>query len=212
MQNVHVEVVSDNRIKLAVRSDSNKRLFAKMTLHVHSGSLSSSSCERSSPEVVLDVAAYGEHPQCIQTMWNAVDDWVIRSSNFHSLFELYGHFTEPHPIFSVVGFDARSSHPIANFAKHVADFRNCSRYFPKEHLVDMFGEAFGAVAFAELVKLLRSYRFDIRSQEVNIAMPKDMYMVSYPFTLPYRKQMNFSVKKKSASSSAESYINYVRTV
>jgi DNA (cytosine-5)-methyltransferase 1 len=44
------------------------------------------------------------------------------------------------------------------------------------------------------VKLLRSYRFDIRCHETNIAIPKGIYMVSYPFTLPFGKQMNFSVK------------------
>jgi DNA (cytosine-5)-methyltransferase 1 len=127
-------------------------------------------------------------------MWNAVDDWVIKSSNFHSLFELYGHFTEPHPIFSIIEFQKYSDHPIVEFAKHVADFDNCSRYFPREHLTSLFGVKFGVNNFVELVKTLRRYRFDIRCYEINIAIPKDVYMVSYPFTLPFGKQMNFSVK------------------
>ena len=127
-------------------------------------------------------------------MWNAVDDWVIRSSNFHSLFELYGHFTEPHPVFKISKFEVKTDTPIAQFARHAADFSNCSKYFPRNHLTQLFGIRFGTSNFVELVKMLRGYRFDIRCHETNIAIPKDVYMVAYPFTLPFGKQMNFSVK------------------
>jgi DNA (cytosine-5)-methyltransferase 1 len=111
------------------------------------------------------------------------------------LFELYGHFTEPHPIFSIVQFKTFASHPIAKFAEHTSDFNNCSRYFKNSHLLQMFGDAFGTKVFTELVEILRGYRFDIRCNETNVAIPKGIYMVAYPFTLPHRRQMNFSVRK-----------------
>lgn len=190
--NVSVKV-DGNIAKISIRADSSRKLFAKMVMEI--GKTEESIFDdHSEPEAILDVSVYGESEYTIQTMWNAIDDWVIRSSNFHSLFELYGHFTEPHPVFKITKFTTKSEAPIADFAKHVANFQNCSKYFPRQHLTTLFGVRFGTSNFIDLVKMLRSYRFDIRCHETNIAMPKDVYMVSYPFTLPFGKQMNFSVK------------------
>lgn len=186
-------VVEKNVARITVRSDRSRRLFAKIRIEIQQ-SPPGLFPELNVPDAVVEVAAYGEAEHTIQTMWNAVDDWVIRSSNFHSLFELYGHFTEPHPIFRIAEFKSYSNSPIVEFAKHVASFPNCSTYFPREHLTRLFGVRFRASNFVDLVKTLRSYRFDIRCHETNITMPKDVYMVSYPFTLPFGKQMNFAVR------------------
>jgi DNA (cytosine-5)-methyltransferase 1 len=185
-----------NHVAMTVHADSSKKRFATMKIEVNTaGQLTLFQPDLEVVDAIIDVTLYGEQPHCIQTMWNAIDDLVIRSSSFHSLFELYGHFTEPHPIFSIVKFDTYSDHPIAKFAKHVSNFNNCSRQFKKSHLTRMFGDAFGTHDFLELTEILRGYRFDIRCFEINIAMPRDVYMVSYPFTLPHRRQMNFSVRK-----------------
>jgi DNA (cytosine-5)-methyltransferase 1 len=182
-------------VKLTVRSDGSRKIFAKLKMEIFRDEAMLSNADSES-EAVLEVLVYGEAEFSIQTMWNAVDNWVINSSNFHSLFELYGHFTEPHPVFRITEFVTKSESPIAEFAKHIAKFENCSKYFPRTHLTNLFGVRFGTNNFIDLVKLLRSYRFDIRCQETNIALPKDVYMVSYPFTLPFGKQMNFSIKKR----------------
>jgi len=186
-------LVEGKKAKITVHADKSGKLFASMKIEI---------CQKqkmlfpemNATDASLEVIVCGVGEHTVQTMWNAVDDWVIRSTNFHSLFELYGHFTEPHPIFEILDFKTYSNHPIAEFAKHVSDFENCSRYFPREHLAKLFGLKFRTSSFVELVKMLRSYRFDIRCQETNITMPKDVYMVSYPFTLPFGKQMNFSVR------------------
>jgi DNA (cytosine-5)-methyltransferase 1 len=149
-------------------------------------------------DALLDIRLYGKEPHSIQTMWSAVDDWVIRSSNFHSLYELYGHFTEPHPVFSINDFKIFSKHPIAKFAIHASKFENCSRYFPRNHLVQMFGDVFDTSNFPQLARILREFRFDIRCHETNIAIAPHLYMVAYPFTLPFRKQMNFSVRVRKS--------------
>jgi len=190
--NVSVKTVG-SLAEISVRADDSNKLFAKMRIEIFQ-SEASLIREDEGPDAIVEVTTYGTSNHAIQTMWNAVDDWVIKSSNFHSLFELYGHFTEPHPIFRISEFNACTPAPIAEFAKHTSLFRNCSRYFPREHLTTLFGVRFGAGNFIELVKMLRSFRFDIRCHETNIAIPKDVYMVSYPFTLPFGKQMNFSVR------------------
>lgn len=190
--NTRVEV-DGNTARITVRADSSRKLFAKMKLEVCQRQMSLFGKE-GSPDACIEVAAYGIVPHTVQAMWNAVDDWVIRSSNFHSLFELYGHFTEPHPIFRVVEFKPFSDHSIVKFAEHVTNFENCSRHLPRKHLTSLFGVGFNATNFLGLVKTLRSFRYDIRCHETNATMPEDFYMVSYPFTLPFGKQMNFSIR------------------
>src|SRR5690606_29828889 len=119
-------------VSLSVKTDDSNEVFAKMALLVKQSS------RGDIPPLRLTATAYGRDPGTAQALWNAVDDWVRRTSDFHSLFELYGHFTEPHPLFDIESFVAVSDHPVALFAAHAADFRNCSRYFPKEHLVALF--------------------------------------------------------------------------
>lgn len=191
VKNVSVEA-GQQRTTLVVSADGSDRPFARMLLVLGSKELSRGLGDT----VELEVTAFGSAPHTVQTMWNAVDDWVIRSSNFHSLFELYGHFTEPHPMFQIRAFEPLADDPVARFAKHCSDFENCSRLFSRKHLIDLFGSTFGKSQFPELAEFLRRYRFDIRCVETNVAMPKNEYMVAYPFTLPERRQMNFAVKGK----------------
>ncbi len=180
-------------VSLRVDTDDSRKLFAKMVL------LLKQSTTGPLPPLKLTVVAYGLGSGTIQAMWNAVDCWVRRCSNFYSLFELYGHFTEPHPIFTVKSFEAKSSHPAARFAEHAANFANCSSYFPKSHLVGLFSSHLKTTDFNTIAEYLRKYRFDIRSQETNIAIAPDYYMVAYPFNLPSRRQMNFRIRKRATN-------------
>ena len=127
-------------------------------------------------------------------MWNAVDVWVKRCSSFRSLIELYGHFTEPHPIFQIKKFDLNTDSPVFQFAKYYMHFENCGVYADKELLLSMWKDKFGQDDFVELAKTLRTYRYDIRCHETNIAIPQGVFMVAYPFALPLDKQMNFNIK------------------
>ena len=187
--------VKGRAVTIKVYTDKSKKPFTKMVLSIMQSP--PSSWKKSQAEyVTLCVQAFGSSPLTAQAMWNAVDDWVMRSSDYHSLFELYGHFTEPHPIFSVTKFEAFSKHPIAIFAEHASQFTNCSRYFPKNHLVRLFGRILDTDDFAVIANYLRDFRFDIRSNETNLAIEADKYMVAYPFTLPRRKQMNFKLHSR----------------
>lgn len=183
-------------VTLRVFTDQSKAPFAKMTLSVMQTPPPNGKQPPERP-VILRVEAYGKGPSTIQAMWNAVDDWVMRSSDFHSLFELYGHFTEPYPMFSVDEFEVFSDHPIAAFAKHAAQFSNCSRFLPKDHIVQLFGHVLKTKDFTIIANFLRAFRFDIRSKETNLAIEEDKYMVAYPFTLPKRKQMNFKLHARA---------------
>lgn len=184
--NLVVRKIDDNNVKISVKTDKSRKKQAVLHLTIFDGV----NKERS---VGIEVSVFGESEFGVQAMWNAVDAWVKKSSNFYSLIELYGHFTEPHPIFQVDWFQNRSELPIFKFAQHCMNFNHCSVYFDKEHLLSMWGSTFDTNSFVNLEKLLRGYRFDLRSHETNIAIPDGVYMVAYPFTLPYDKQMNFYV-------------------
>jgi DNA (cytosine-5)-methyltransferase 1 len=187
-------------VKITVYSGESHNQFAKMRLEIFQSEIFLEDMF-ARPVVELEVTAYGKSQHSVQTMWNAVDDWVIKSSNFHSLIELYGHFTEPHPIFRIADIHMESDTIVSIFAKHAASFMNCSKYFPRQHLTKLFGMSYTDDIFIDLVRTLRGYRFDIRCHETNIAIPKDVYMVSYPFTLPFGKQMNFLVKQDHLGNS-----------
>lgn len=195
-KNVRVKKVNENEALVNVYAEDSDAVAAVLKLTVFDG-------VNKEREISLKVVLYGDTEYGVQTMWNAVDLWVKESSNFYSLIELYGHFTEPHPIFRVDSFENRSELPIYKFAEHCMNFENCSIYFKKEHLLSMWGETFDKNSFIELEKLLRGYRFDIRSHETNIAIPQGVYMVAYPFTLPYDKQMNFFVHDREDEDGQE---------
>lgn len=145
--------------------------------------------------ITLRVIVKGNDEQDIQTMWNAVDAWVKKCSSFRSLIELYGHFTEPHPIFKVIDFEVKTNLPAFQFAKYYMDFAKCGVYEDKSVLLSLWKDKFKTEKFVELARILRSYRYDIRCHETNIAIPQGVYMVAYPFALPFDKQMNFCVKE-----------------
>lgn len=192
-------VDKDNNLKAVVHKDGSVRIdvFAEDVTDVQAelNLIVYGTITKENP-IKLSVVLHGNGEQGVQTMWNAVDTWVKKTSNFNSLLELYGHFTEPHPIFEVQSFKRKSDLPIFKFAEHCMNFDNCSVYFSKNLLMEMWGDSFKQTGFVELARTLRGYRFDIRSHETNIAIPQGVYMVAYPFTLPYDKQMNFFVREE----------------
>lgn len=186
--NLHVRVIDATHVSLAIDCDDVHDVMAVVKVII----LNEVSGR---DEIELEITLRGRGEYGVQSLWNALDEWVKRSSHFRSLVELYGHFTEPHPIFKVTSFVSFSKLPIFKFAECYSDFTNCSVYFPKAKLLSLWGRRFGKKHFADLAKLLRGYRYDIRCHETNIAISDDVFMVAYPFSLPYDKQMNFCVKE-----------------
>lgn len=164
------------------------------------------------PVARLELTLFGQGLNAPQLLWNAVDEWVRDVSSFGSLFELYGHFTEPYPFFKVTRFETLCKDPVLQFAKYVSDFSRCSKYLDKEDLMQELGSTFGAKHFDDLANCLRSMRYDVRTRETNIAIPIGKYMIAYPFTLPQSKQMNFSIKKPKTAKVSHSYVTEKRAV
>lgn len=148
----------------------------------------------------LYVRGFGVGDHMPQLIWNAVDDWVQRTSHYHSLFELYGHFTEPYPQFEIGAFRRHADSPIARFMEFASMAENWSRYLPKIRLEQFFQQDSGWNDFHDVATRLRAVRFDVRSHETNIAITPDQFIIAYPFTLPRRRQMNFSVTRRDSGA------------
>lgn len=164
------------------------------------------------PVANLFVGLYGAGKAAPQALWNAVDEWVRQVSSFGSLFELYGHFTEPHPFFKVTKFELHNDDPVLRFAQFFANSDRCSCYLSKGDLMAELADAFDVDDFDSLASDLRKMRFDVRTRETNIAIPPGKYMLAYPFTLPQSKQMNFSVKQPRTVREGNSYIADKRVI
>lgn len=197
--------VSGKHVSIEVHHDNSKQKFCQFTVAFWQKARSFSH----DPVALVTVKAFGEPDETIQTAWNAIDQWIIQSSAYHSLFEAYGHFTEPYPIFKVLEFLPHSDRPILAFAQLITDFSYCSRYMDRKELQELLGRSFGTNDEGTTIERLRQMRFDIRTRETNIAIPAGKYMIAYPFTLPSRKQMNIKMRL-AGDESAQSYITEYR--
>jgi DNA (cytosine-5)-methyltransferase 1 len=200
-----VAKVNGKQISIEVYHDGSQEKFCQFTVAFWQKARSFSQ----EPVALVTVKAFGQADETIQTAWNAIDQWIIHSSAYHSLFEAYGHFTEPYPIFKVVEFVAHSRRPILSFAQLITDFSYCSRYMDRNELQELLGRSFGTMDEGTTIERLRRMRFDIRTRETNIAIPAGKYMIAYPFTLPSRKQMNIKMRL-TGNDSAQSYITEQR--
>lgn len=188
--NLKATCKADGSVLLDLHCDPNDNIEAVMKLKVYNDI-------SKQKQIMLELVVHGSNEEDVQSMWNALDVWVKKCSSFGSLMELYGHFTEPHPIFEVVDFDVRTTLPSFKFAKYFMDFHHCGVYEPKENLLSLWGDSLDSHSFTALARKIRAFRYDLRSHETNIAIPQGVYMIAYPFTLPYDKEMNFKVKTGS---------------
>jgi len=128
--------------------------------------------------------------------WDAIELALRKYSNYHSLMDIYGHFTEPHPIFSLTcALKNKPADPIMRFAAYFADFGHTMTVLPAEKLKQIMGLE-SPVDFLETVKDLRQLRFDVRVHETNLTIPQGMFRCCYPFTLSIDKQISVSWKER----------------
>ncbi len=121
-------------------------------------------------------------PQRPYVLWDALNIVVSNTSHFSSIHELYGHFTEPNPKFSINEFRLpRANDPMTKLLKWMAVFGNTFETHPLSLLSDM---GFGAYNERELLRTLRAKRIDLRTNLTNKRIKKGSFRICYPYTLP----------------------------
>ena len=114
-------------------------------------------------------------------VWDLLHDIIGVETSFPSLQPLYGHFTEPYPKFDMRA-QVASSEPEAKLAgllRKFSTFDYCNQTHPLEELADVFP---GSVP-RDVGRILREWRWDIRTFETNQTIPRDEFRICYPFTL-----------------------------
>jgi len=127
----------------------------------------------------------------VTVIWDAIESCVCSNSNYLSLMDVFGHFTEPHPIFDLKCelYRHNMNTFLLNFAQYFSDFSKIAKIFPESLLREIWKKS-GEISefnFIKIVKSLRALRFDIRVYETNKTIPPGMFKVCYPFTLQYNK-------------------------
>lgn len=132
----------------------------------------------------------------IPIAWDAIEIALRMYSNYHSLMDIYGHFTEPHPIFSLAcTVKALPNDPIMRFAEYFSHFENTMSELPAKNLKQIMRMQ-EPIEFLTIVRDLRRLRFDIRVHETNLTIPQGMFRCCYPFTLGYDKQISVSWRER----------------
>lgn len=135
----------------------------------------------------------------IYVAWDVIEEVLEKHSSYKTMFDIYGHFTEPHPIFSLtLDILTPSPSPLLLFAKRFSSVEANSRILPKQVMQEFFSpvktEEFD---LSQSVRALRELRFDVRSNETNASIPIGYFRCCYPFTISLRRQVSVVWKVKS---------------
>ena len=135
---------------------------------------------------------YSEQEADIVAAWDAIEDCLNRNTNYISLMDVFGHFTEPHPIFDL-GLKLQAENPgfLLKFVEFFSDYQRLARDYPAS-LLESFWDGEKEFNFVEAAKWLRSLRFDVRVYETNPNIRIGYFRCSYPFTVHVDKQVSVS--------------------
>jgi DNA (cytosine-5)-methyltransferase 1 len=140
----------------------------------------------------------------VTALWDAIESCVCSNSNYLSLMDVFGHFTEPHPIFDLKCklYRPNMNTFLLNFAEYFSDFSRIARIFPESLLREIWMKSAENTQFhfKEVVKRLRALRFDIRVYETNRTIPPGMFKVCYPFTLQYNKPIGITWRESEGGN------------
>jgi DNA (cytosine-5)-methyltransferase 1 len=134
----------------------------------------------------------------IAVAWDSIEDALASCSGFRTMMDVYGHFTEPHPIFTLDMDVLGEISPVLRFVKKFSAFENCAKIMPGNVLLDMFAEDYQAGSdLSQLAWFLRSLRFDVRVHETNPTIPTGYFRCCYPFTINIDKQVSVTWKERA---------------
>jgi len=145
---------------------------------------------------------YSNNDEDITSAWDAIESCLRKNSSYLSLMDVFGHFTEPHPIFDLKCRIHRAGDSfLPRFAKHFSHFTTNEKLYPESFLKSLAG-AGGSFDFLGTVKYLRSLRFDVRVHETNPTIPPGYFRCCYPFTVSIDKQVSVGWQEPAVAKSA----------
>ena len=138
----------------------------------------------------------------IPIAWDAIEDCLSRSSGYKTMMDVYGHFTEPHPTFTLnLDIFNKTSSFLMQFIKEFSKFESTKKVLSEELLKNIYPSD-KSFDLAKVVQELRELRFDVRVHETNQTIPPGYFRCCYPFTININKQISVKWKSKVQDSRA----------
>jgi DNA (cytosine-5)-methyltransferase 1 len=146
----------------------------------------------------IDCMLLSNNAHDIAVAWDSIEDALSACSGFRTMMDIYGHFTEPHPIFKLEMDVTGSRSPVLRFAEWFSSFENCAKIIPGKVLTSMFADDHRpGLELSQLARFLRGLRFDVRVHETNPPIPLGYFRCCYPFTMNIHKQVSVTWKERA---------------
>lgn len=149
----------------------------------------------------IECSLYSTKGDDVFVAWDSIESYIQTNTSYQTMFDVYGHFTEPHPIFDLhVDIADQITHPVIQFAKRFSTRESTSKILPAIALKAIFasgGESDqGDFDFTKTVRYLRRLRFDIRVNETNPSIPPKYFRCCYPFSISLHRQVSVAWKDR----------------
>ena len=147
----------------------------------------------------IECFLFSESEKDIPVVWDAIEDCLSGNSNYRTMMDVYGHFTEPHPIFDLtMETFTKDNTFLLRFAPKFSNFSMTSRVLPEKELQALYKENGGKeFDLATIARELRELRFDVRTHETNPTIPSGYFRCCYPFTININKQVSVPWRERS---------------
>jgi len=154
---------------------------------------------------VIDALLLSDSEQDIPVIWDAIEDCISSNSNYQTMMDVFGHFTEPHPLFDLdMKIITQKKTFLLDFAKRFSYFDATSKVLSGKILQELYTDgAENQFDLAEVAQMLRQLRFDVRVHETNVTIPPGYFRCCYPFTLNINKQVSVTWKERSLGNLME---------
>jgi DNA (cytosine-5)-methyltransferase 1 len=138
-------------------------------------------------EIVCDAFIAGEQ---LFVVWDAIEACLKENTSYQTMFDIYGHFTEPHPIFNLKCEIFKEGDSLLKLGCFFSKSIHCKQVLHFKELENIMGLPItNSHDFIELIKRLRFLRFDVRVHQTNSKIPLDHFRCCYPFTLSLSRQI-----------------------
>jgi len=147
---------------------------------------------------VIEGILLSEFDKDIPVIWDAIEDYISNNSNYQTMMDVFGHFTEPHPMFDLdMEILTNKKTFLLRFAKKFSYFEATSKVLPGKILQEVYADgAEKHFNLTEIAQELRQFRFDVRVHETNLTIPPGYFRCCYPFTLNINKQVSVTWKER----------------
>lgn len=144
----------------------------------------------------IECTLFSNSSEDIAVAWDAIEDCLSSYSGYQTMMDVYGHFTEPHPIFDL-RMEILTDKPsfLLRFAKEFSFFEKTRKVWAGEFLQKLYGEEQN-FDLTKVAYKLRELRFDVRVHQTNSAISPGYFRCCYPFTININKQVSIAWKPR----------------